>query len=69
MALKNPINMGNINQQELQSIREIISSHQTMATKFDCYSNQCQDQQIKQLFKQSGQDAETTATNLINSLK
>ena len=49
MALKNPINMGNINQQELQSLREIIGSHQTMATKFDFYSNQCQDQQIKQL--------------------
>jgi hypothetical protein len=69
MALKNPVNMGNINQQELQSLREIISSHQTMATKFDFYSNQCQDQQIKQLFKQSSQDASTTATSLINSLK
>lgn len=69
MALKNTINMGNINQQELQSLREIISCHQTMATKFDFYSNQCQDPQIQQLFKQSGQDANTTATNLINSLK
>ena len=39
-----------------------------MATKFDFYSNQCQDQQLKQLFKQSGQDAQTTATNLTNSL-
>ena len=69
MALKNTVNVGNISQQELQSLREIIASHQTMATKFDFYSNQCQDQQIKQLFKQSSQDAETTATNLINSLK
>ncbi|WP_042683226.1 hypothetical protein [Anaerosalibacter massiliensis] len=68
MALKNTLNLGNINQQELQSIREIASSHQTMATKFDFYSNQCQDQQIKQMFKQSSQDAKTTATNLINSL-
>lgn len=69
MALKNPVNFGNINQQELQSLREIIGDHQTMVTKFDFYSNQCQDPQIKQLFKQSGQDAQTTATNLINSLK
>ena len=69
MALKNPINMGNINQMELQSLREIIGAHQTMATKFDFYSNQCQDPNLKQLFKQSGQDAGTTATNLINSLQ
>lgn len=69
MSLKNPINIGNINQQELQSLREIIGAHQTMTTKFDYYSNQCQDPQIKQLFKQSSQDSSTTATNLINSLK
>ena len=69
MALKNTVNFGNINQMELQSLREIIGAHQTMATKFDFYSNQCQDPNIKQLFKQSGQDAGTTATNLINSLK
>ena len=69
MALKNTINVGNINQMELQHLREIIGAHQTMATKFDFYSNQCQDQNIKNLFKQSGQDAEITATNLINSLK
>lgn len=69
MALKNSINLGNINQMELQYLREIIGAHQTMATKFDFYANQCQDPQIKQLFKQSSQDAQTTATNLINSLK
>ncbi len=68
MALKNTLNLGNINQQELQSLREIIESHQTMASKFDFYSNQCQDPQLKQMFKQSGKDAQTTATNLINSL-
>ena len=61
--------MGNINQMELQSLREIIGAHQTMASKFDFYSNQCQDPNLKQLFKQSGQDAGTTATNLINSLQ
>lgn len=69
MSLKNPINMGNINQMELQSLREIIGAHQTMATKFDFYSNQCQDPNIKSLFKQSSQDASTTANSLINSLK
>ena len=69
MALKNAINMGNINQQELQSLREIIGSHQNMITKYDFYSNQCQDPQLKQMFKQSSQDAQTTVTNFINSLK
>ena len=69
MALKNTVNIGNINQMELQSSREIISAHQGMATKLDFYSNQCQDPQIKQMFKQSSQEAQATATNLINSLK
>jgi len=69
MPLKNSINMGNINQLELQNLREIIGDHQTMVTKFDFYSNQCQDPQLKQLFKQSSQDAQMTVTNLINSLK
>jgi hypothetical protein len=68
MALKNAINLGNINQQELQSVREIIGSHQTMASKLDFYSNQCQDPNLKNMFKQSSQDAKTTATNLLNSL-
>ena len=69
MTLKNPINLGNINQLELQNLREIIGAHQNMATKYDFYSNQCQDPQIKQLFKQSSQEAQTTVTNFINSLK
>lgn len=69
MALKNTVNLGSINQMELQSLREIIGDHQTMANKFDFYSNQCQDPNIKNLFKQSGQDADQTANNLINSLK
>jgi hypothetical protein len=68
MALKNPVNLGNINQSELQSIREITGAHLTMSTKFDFYSNQCQDPQIKQLFKQSSQDAQTTASSLMNSI-
>ena len=69
MTLKNTINLGNINQLELQNLREIIGSQQNAATKYDFYSNQCQDPQIKQLFKQSSQAAQTTVTNFINSLK
>ncbi|MFS8540922.1 MAG: hypothetical protein LOD89_02385 [Tissierellales bacterium] len=69
MVLKNTINLGNINQMELNHLREITSLHQNMAVKYDYYANQCQDPQLKQLFKQSAQDAQTTAMNLINSLK
>lgn len=69
MALKNSINLGNINQMELNHLREIVGLHQNMAAKFDFYSTQCQDPQLKQIFKQSAQDAATTANSLINSLK
>lgn len=69
MALKNSINLGNINQMELNHIREIVGLHQNMAAKFNFYANQCQDPQIKQIFKQSAQDAETTASSFINSLR
>ena len=69
MALKNTINLGNINQMELNHIREIVGLHQNMAVKYDFYANQCQDPQLKQLFKQSAQDAGTTANSFINSLR
>ncbi len=68
MALKNTINLNNITQQELNSVKEIASAHLTMSKKFEQYSNQIQDPQFKQLFQQSSSDAQTTATNLINSL-
>lgn len=68
MALKNTINLQNLTQQDLQSVREIASSHIMMSSKFDFYSNQVQDPQLKQMFKQAGTDAMTTATNLVNSL-
>ncbi|OLS03063.1 hypothetical protein [Tissierella creatinophila] len=68
MALKNTINLSNLTQQELNSVKEIAGAHVTMSCKFDAYSNQVQDPQFKQLFKQSSTDAKTTATNLINSL-
>ncbi|MGO1468836.1 MAG: hypothetical protein ACTHW2_02305 [Tissierella sp.] len=68
MALKNTINLNNLTQQELNTVKEIAGAHVTMSNKFEAYSNQVQDPQFKQLFKQSSTDAKTTATNLINSL-
>lgn len=68
MALKNTVNLKNITQQELNLVKEIAGEHLTMSSKFDLYSNQVQDQQFKQMLKQSSTDARTTATNLINSI-
>lgn len=68
MALKNTINLKNITQQELNSVKEIASGHMTMSKKFDLYSNQVQDPQFKQMFKKASQDSQTTGTNLTNSL-
>lgn len=68
MALKNTINLNSLTTQELNCVKEIASGHLTMSKKFEQYSNQVKDPQFKQLLQQSSQDAETTATNLINSL-
>lgn len=68
MALKNTVNINSLTQQELQAIREIASGHVTMSKKFGVYASQVQDPQIKQMFQQASIDAQTTATNLTNSL-
>ena len=68
MALKNTINLKNVTQQELNTVKEIAGEHFTMSSKFELYSNQVQDPQFKQMLKQSSTDAKTTATNLINSI-
>lgn len=68
MALKNTVNLKNLTQQELNSVKEIAGAHLTMSSKFELYSNQVQDTQLKQMLTQSSTDAKTTATNLINSL-
>lgn len=68
MALKNTVNLNSLTQQELQAIREIASGHVTMSKKFGVYASKVQDPQIKQMFQQASTDAQTTATNLTNSL-
>jgi len=68
LALKNTLNLNNITQQELNLVKEIAGGHFTMCSKFELYSNQVQDQQLKQMLTQASTDAKTTATNLINSI-
>lgn len=58
----------NLNQQELQNLRHIISSHQIMAAKLNDYAKRCQDKQIKQLFQQAANSATNTVQRLTNSL-
>lgn len=60
--------MAKLNQQELNSIREVVTSHQTMSSKLSTYANQCQDPNIKQMFTQASQEASKSAQNLIQML-
>ena len=60
--------MPNLSQVEINSIREVVSSHQMMSSKLSTYANQCQDQQIKQMFQQAATEANKSAHNLIQML-
>ncbi|MCY6485137.1 hypothetical protein OW763_12390 [Clostridium aestuarii] len=60
--------MEQLNQMELQNLRHLIGSHQTMNCKLNDYANQCQDQQIKQMFQQAAASAQQTAQNLMGLL-
>ncbi len=68
MTLQNKLNLNQLNEMELQSLREIISGHKTMVSKFNTYAEQCSDPQLKQMFKQSAQSAQTTVQNLTQSI-
>lgn len=60
--------MPNISQKELMSISDIVSRHQNIATKLSDYSEECTDQEIKQMFKKASQEATQSVQNLINML-
>jgi len=60
--------MANLTQVEVNTIREVAASHQTMSCKLDDYANQCQDQNIKQMFSQAAQESKKSAQNLIQML-
>ncbi len=60
--------MSNFTQSELNSIREIASGHQMMASKFNTYASQCQDPQIKQMFTNASKQAMQAANNLIQMI-
>ena len=60
--------MSNFSQQELNSIRELVSSHLVMCSKLSNYSQQCQDTQLKQMFNTASKQAHQAAQNLIQML-
>ncbi len=60
--------MGQLNQMELQNLRHLIGSHQTISVKLNDYAQQCTDPQIKQMFQQAGQSAQGTAQKLMTFL-
>ncbi len=60
--------MTNLSQSELNSIREVVTGHQTMACKLKSFANQVQDAQIKQMFSKASQDAQQSAQKLIQML-
>jgi len=60
--------MSNFSQSELNSIRELVVGHQTISSKLSSYAEQCQDQQIKQMFSQASGQAQRAAQNLLQML-
>ena len=56
--------MAGLNEMELQNIRHIAGNHKMIAVKLSDYANQCQDQQIKQMFQQAAQSAQQAVQKL-----
>ena len=61
--------MAKLNELELQNLRELISKHQTESAKLRTYAQQCNDPQIKQMFEQGANSADSTAQKLISFLR
>ena len=60
--------MPQLNQMELQNLRHLIGSHETAYQKLQTYAQQANDNQIKQVFERSAQDAKNTKQKLLSFL-
>ncbi len=60
--------MTQLNEQELQNLRHLIGSHETAYQKLSTYAQQATDQQVKQYFQKSAQDAQNTKQQLLSLL-
>ena len=60
--------MPSLKQSELNSIREVVASHQTVSNKLRAYSEQVSDPQVKQMFTQASTKASQSAQTLIQMM-
>ena len=60
--------MANLNQMELQNLRQLIGAQDTAYQKLNTFSSQAVDPQIKQMFAKSAQDALNTKQKLMSFL-
>ena len=60
--------MSGMKQSELNSIREVVGAHLTVANKLHTYAEQVNDPHIKQMFSQASTKAKQSAQNLISML-
>lgn len=61
--------MAQINQMELQNLRELIGCHETLVNKLKFYANQCNDPQLRNMMEQSSQSAGETKERLLSFLE
>ncbi|MDR1688077.1 MAG: hypothetical protein LBS21_05640 [Clostridiales bacterium] len=60
--------MANFTQSELDSIREVVTCHLSVASKLSSCANSVSDGEIKQMLIQSAQEAKQNAQNLMRLL-
>ncbi|MDR3091569.1 MAG: hypothetical protein LBU36_05190 [Clostridiales bacterium] len=60
--------MATLSHSELNSVREVVTTHLTTASKLCTYAESCHDPQIKQMFGTAAQQARQSAQNLIQML-
>lgn len=61
--------MAQLNQMELQNLRHMIGAHDTACEKMQTYAQQATDQQVKQFFEKSVEDAKCTKQQLMTFLQ
>lgn len=61
--------MSSLNQAELQNLRHIIGQHDMICEKLQAYAQQAMDQQVRDFFERSSQEAMKTKQQLMTFLK
>ena len=61
--------MSQINHMELENLRHLIGGHDTAARKLQTYAQQCNDSELRQMFQQSAQSAQSTRQKLMSFLQ